>query len=43
MKKDKKSYGGEIKFVLLEEIGKPKTNCVVDEAIIRQVLSEVLI
>jgi 3-dehydroquinate synthase len=43
MKKDKKSHAGQIRFVLLEGIGKPKANCVVDDSILQDVLSEVLL
>jgi 3-dehydroquinate synthase len=43
MKKDKKSHAGQIRFVLLEEIGKPKANCVVEDSILQDVLSEVLL
>lgn len=35
---DKKSVGGEPRFVLLKGIGKPKTDCKVDKGIIEEVL-----
>ncbi|MBP9719251.1 MAG: 3-dehydroquinate synthase [Candidatus Levybacteria bacterium] len=43
MKKDKKSVGGKIRFVLLEGIGKPKANCIVEESLVDEVLSRVLL
>ena len=43
MKKDKKSSGGQIKFILLKGLGKPKANCTVEESVIKEILSEILL
>lgn len=43
MKKDKKSINGIIKFVLLEGLGKAKMNCIVDDAVVMETLSEIVV
>jgi 3-dehydroquinate synthase len=40
MRTDKKNFNAKIRFVLLENIGKYKTGCAVDEKIIMECLSE---